>query len=451
VWAAGAGLAVTLVAVLLPEQQFTYRNLSLHVALDTVDGLIALLVGYLVFGRFNVSGRRSDLVLSYALMLLGFTSLFASALPSILTSDRAGTATMWGAFAARFVGAVAFAVAPLVKAPEGRSRVIAGPIVGAIATVLFCVSLSAFSDALPDVVTMTPEGTLQAHVVAEILGFLTAGAFIIGTVGFTMRAEERDDWMYRFFGAGAALFAAARLNFYIVPSIYSEFIYSGDLLRLAGYVVLLYGASREIRAYWQARAEGAAWEERRRMARELHDGLAQELAFLVSQTRYMRKRDGHGSDIEMLATSAERAWHESRRAIAAVADDEGPVADAVSRICSELARREKVAIGVSVQPDLAARPDAREELLRIVREAVTNAARHGNAQQITVSMFSRDDVITLRVRDDGAGFDPSEATHRLGFGLTTMSERARLAGGTLTISSAPGEGAEVEVLVPIHG
>lgn len=88
----------------------------------------------------------------------------------------------------------------------------------------------------------------------------------------------------------------------------------------------------------------------------------------------------------------------------------------------------------------------REDLARIVREAVSNAARHGEAQNITVAL-SNTDAIRVRVSDDGKGFDP-DLPRRRGFGLTSMRERAEQRGGTVVVRSKPGEGTEVEVVVP---
>ena len=90
--------------------------------------------------------------------------------------------------------------------------------------------------------------------------------------------------------------------------------------------------------------------------------------------------------------------------------------------------------------------DRQQQLLRIVREAVTNAARHGKAEVVHVE-FKNGNGLRLRIRDDGVGFDPTTARPG-GFGLRVMRERARSIGGELTIDSRPDLGTEVEVVVP---
>jgi signal transduction histidine kinase len=91
-------------------------------------------------------------------------------------------------------------------------------------------------------------------------------------------------------------------------------------------------------------------------------------------------------------------------------------------------------------------PDLREDLARIVREAVSNAARHGEASNVTVAL-SNTDVIRVSVSDDGKGFDPN-APRRRGFGLTSMRERAEARGARVEVRSRPGAGTCVEVVVP---
>jgi signal transduction histidine kinase len=97
-------------------------------------------------------------------------------------------------------------------------------------------------------------------------------------------------------------------------------------------------------------------------------------------------------------------------------------------------------------PGIHVAPEMREDLARIVREAVSNAARHGEATTVTVAL-SNTDGIRVSVTDDGKGFDP-DAPRRRGFGLTRMRERAEMRGATVVVDSRPGEGTKVEVLLP---
>ena len=91
-------------------------------------------------------------------------------------------------------------------------------------------------------------------------------------------------------------------------------------------------------------------------------------------------------------------------------------------------------------------PEQREALLRIVSEAITNAARHGDARLVRVALEGGDRV-RMRVTDTGSGFEPGAVDLRGHFGLANMRARAQALGGELRISSRPGEGAEVEVVL----
>ncbi|MDA8204129.1 MAG: ATP-binding protein, partial [Chloroflexi bacterium] len=92
-------------------------------------------------------------------------------------------------------------------------------------------------------------------------------------------------------------------------------------------------------------------------------------------------------------------------------------------------------------------PRSEVQLLRVVQEALTNVRKHAGAHHVTVSLKAEDDVVTLAVQDDGAGFDPARLEEALdhGFGLASMRERVEQIGGTLAVETAPGRGTRVEV------
>src|SRR6185436_19436796 len=87
-------------------------------------------------------------------------------------------------------------------------------------------------------------------------------------------------------------------------------------------------------------------------------------------------------------------------------------------------------------------------LYRVVQEALQNVARHSGASRAAVTLIGRDGALVLTVVDEGAGFDPAAATGHAALGLTSMHERIRLAGGSLTVDSRPGRGTRLEARVP---
>jgi signal transduction histidine kinase len=190
----------------------------------------------------------------------------------------------------------------------------------------------------------------------------------------------------------------------------------------------------------------AVTDDRRRIARDLHDGLAQELAFISLESRRLAER---GEQVAGdLAESADRALREVRSAIEALAQpSEQPLHEAIAETAAELTARSNATLEVDVDPRVELPPERRESLLRILREAICNGLRHGGATTIAVKL-SRDPV-RLSIADNGAGFDRHALPQRsASFGLVSMTERAHALGGKIRLRSEPGGGTNVEVLLP---
>jgi signal transduction histidine kinase len=194
--------------------------------------------------------------------------------------------------------------------------------------------------------------------------------------------------------------------------------------------------------------EAATREDRRRIARELHDGLAQELAFITSKTTSSSLARGNSEVVQQVADAADRALDEARRAIVALSDVPEALHVSVTQTVEDLAARHGMTARLEVSEDVALGGDVTENLLRIIREAITNAARHGHASTVAIELTQRGDVLHLQVTDDGRGFDDNQARQIGGFGLTFMEERCALMGGSLQLSSQPGTGTRVEVRLP---
>src|SRR3989440_7778079 len=192
----------------------------------------------------------------------------------------------------------------------------------------------------------------------------------------------------------------------------------------------------------------AVRREREAMARDLHDGLAQELAFIVTQTRRVAARDDPGDEtLAAITRAAQRALDESRTLIGGLrAGEDRPVDIAVAEAAEELAHRTGASVRVAAADGVVLPPATRDALVRIVREGVTNAVRHAQASDITVELTT-EPGIRLSIADNGVGFDPASAS-RGGFGLTSMRERAQAAGGDLQCLSSPGAGTQIEVVFP---
>ena len=157
---------------------------------------------------------------------------------------------------------------------------------------------------------------------------------------------------------------------------------------------------------------------------------------------------------DQLRSAADRALDDSRAAIAALTRPlDEPLDEALARNATEVAERLGGRADLELQPGVEVPPATRESLVRIVRESVTNAMRHGRAGRVAVALV-RDDRLRLSIEDDGHGFDDGAqrpARPDAGFGLISMAERAEALGGALAVRSAPGSGTTIEVTLPCPG
>jgi NarL family two-component system sensor histidine kinase YdfH len=200
--------------------------------------------------------------------------------------------------------------------------------------------------------------------------------------------------------------------------------------------------------------------ERRRIARELHDTLAQGVAGLILQLEAAKSHlvDGRGERALQIVTqtmrgarsalAAARSAIEDLRTDAALSADDGQaLEDEVDRFTT--------ATGIPCSVDvcsLAALQDGvGESVLRFVSEGLTNVARHARARHAWVCVTRRDHQLIVEVRDDGDGFDPGEPALRGHYGLVGLRERARLLGGRFSLTSAPGQGTALRLLLPAEG
>ncbi|CAG0944792.1 two-component system, NarL family, sensor histidine kinase YdfH [Anaerolineae bacterium] len=219
-------------------------------------------------------------------------------------------------------------------------------------------------------------------------------------------------------------------------------------------------AHRELSEYAARVEDLTIAEERQRMARELHDTLAQGVAGLILQLEAANSHLASGRPeraqaiIQQAMTRARATLTDARRAI----DDLR--ARQFEACCLDEAIRQEAerftnATGIPCELDLAMMPEPpdpiRENVLRIVSEGLTNIARHAQASHAWLKAASADGCVVIHLRDDGIGFDSSDAANKSGhYGLLGMRERARLAGGSLAVESAPGAGTTVCLRLPMN-
>lgn len=454
-WTLTVSLTLSAVIVAVPELRVGVESVRARTTLETAQALIGLLAGLLVFGRYRRNGRQSDLIIAYALFLTSSANILLELIPARDQSLDPQTFRVWTRLLSRLISGAAFAWAAL--APGLTIRWLrARPAFGLWVGVTWSLAIITAGTWLlrgplpPGTEVALIDGRLEPAVTTSVLLFtaqlLVVGLFAAASVGFLHQAEARPEPLTVSLAVGTLLGALSWAIFLVYPTVFTDVVQPGDILRLAFYVVLAVGAEREIHTYWSRLVRATASEERRRMARELHDGLAQELAFLSRQTRLLSRGDAPPGVEEQLISASDRALDEARRAISALtARDDEPLSAAISSAAEDVAARVGTIARVDVDPAVELPVTAREAVLRIVREAVGNAGRHGQATTVNV-VLGADRV--LRITDDGTGFDMSQQTPAGRFGLTSMRERAEGLGARFSVSSAPGQGTMVEVHLP---
>ncbi len=252
---------------------------------------------------------------------------------------------------------------------------------------------------------------------------------------------------------GAAHFSEANLPF---------------LNLLAGHVSL---AVRNARAYLQSE-ELAIAEERARIAREIHDGVAQALAFSALKldlvARLVGSTTGENAtgertprleqattELRLAQTTIRESIREVRRSIFALRPidlERHGFTETIRRYCSDFEEQNDLSVALAVDgaPQLSAKSEA--VLFRIFQESMNNAAKHAHARHVSVSVGRAGESGFIEVRDDGQGFDPVRVSDRVtsagGLGLRQMRERVQARGGQFEATSQPGAGTRVYASVP---
>jgi signal transduction histidine kinase len=212
----------------------------------------------------------------------------------------------------------------------------------------------------------------------------------------------------------------------------------------------------------QARTAGAL-DERQRMAREIHDTLAQGLTGVITQLEAADQAHGRPTELKRHLDNAARLARESlseaRRSVRAIGPaplDDARLPDALAEVAARWSSLNGIAAEATTTGEpIPLHPEVEVTLLRVAQEALANVARHGRATRAGITLSFMEDLVTLDVRDDGIGFEADQARARPsggaagGFGLVAMRQRVDGVGGRLEVESEPGHGTAISVSVPI--
>lgn len=222
-------------------------------------------------------------------------------------------------------------------------------------------------------------------------------------------------------------------------------------------VALEENAGLHVQLLAQAREAGVL-DERARMAREIHDTLAQALTAIVTQLEAVDAAEARPEQrrrhVDTARTLAREGLAEARRSVQALAPEpleHVRLPDAITDLAESWGETSGVAYTVaSTGTPVPLLAELEVTLFRVAQEALTNISKHAAASTVGLTLSYTDLVVVLDVRDDGVGFaaDRSEPGDGSGFGLRAMRQRVQRAGGVLEIESAPGEGTAVSASVP---
>ena len=198
-------------------------------------------------------------------------------------------------------------------------------------------------------------------------------------------------------------------------------------------------------------------DERRRLARELHDGLGQNLTALKHRLGqigselapgHAELRDKLDTALALCSGALEDTRNLSRLLRPPILDDLG-LEPALKWLARSLEESAGVAVVVEIETLPALDGELQTLLFRVAQEAFNNAAKHADAHSLLLRLVIRDGGLQLQVIDDGRGFDPDLALRAGGSGLGSIRERLRLYGGQLELRSSPGHGARLRATVPL--
>ena len=426
----GAALALF---VSYPSLRDTFELPQLRLVLDTAVTLAAAIVAVLAGIRFSVEGRRLDFLLCGGFFIAA-ASTFAFSIVPVFAGGTVGEDEAWAGIAGKLLATGLIAAAPFTRGRIlGRQRALRWWI-AALTFLEISIWLLARS-ASSETPTLTTGG--DPPLLLIFLLALQALLSLVALLGFGLRYRSYGDDLYRWLALAATLTLFAELHYVFTPVVSSSFVSQGDFLRLISYSVLLVGVWRAIRFAEFGRAVA---EERARVAREIHDGLAQYL-FTVSTHASMLE----GETAERIKEAAAAAQQEARFAVLALSSASGnaPFDAALRRYVDFLTADGELEVELDVDPSLSLAPDEQIEVFRIVQEGLANVRKHAGASRAEVLIGPRGTDRVVVVRDNGAGFNGD--TDPAGQGLKNLRQRAAAIGGAFTLRSTPGQGTALEV------
>jgi signal transduction histidine kinase len=485
-------LIVTLAFAAATPLRFAVFSPELDLASHTIGTLVCAAVAALSYSRFKESGRVEGLFQASAFLVLAIANLANTIVVTLDIDARLGLGL--GLASPGQVPLYAWAVARLLTAALLAAGAVVPRELGTrlarhslaflwlptVALVVAACLLWWAQDRLPILVdpamlalladetfALAPLPGVNVGIIA--LDGAAAVLLIVGAIAYARNDRGTGGVPRTYLVVGLVIAAFSQIHFILYPAVYSGLVSTGDILRIAFYVVLIAGihagttadvralrtANSRLRLLAGAEADRTAIAERARLARELHDGISQDLwsmklefdplaEVIVDREPALEPR------VRRVQSALDSAIREARAAVDTLRAgfDAGlSFADELPRRLDAFVERTGYVVDLEIDPRVGRLPGvAAADLLRIVDEALHNVQKHADATRIRVRVARDGDTLVVSVEDNGRGFHPGNP--RAGHGLPGMRERAALLGGRLDVRSAPGDGTSVAVRLP---
>ena len=429
--------SATALFALSSSLQSAYPLPEARLVLDTAVAVVAAIVSVLATVRFLVDGRTLDLLLAAGFWTIALGTVVFGLLP-VLGGEPLPPWAAWSLVGARLLGAALIAIAPYV---DGRLSV-RRPALAAVG-VGVAVVLAGVRDRLA----------------CPALGRRSRRRGAVGCTCCLAVGDALADGADRLRPSLPALWTRSRqLD---VPGrdarpvrrspscadsgrVRATILLQGDFLRLVAYGMLLIGVWRAIA---DAEFGRAVADERARVAREIHDGLAQYLFAISTHVSTLESDAPLEEVLPRLKRASTAAQQEARFAVLALSSAGGSARfdSALRRYIDVLTADGELEVDLDVDRQVRLAPDEQIEVFRIVQEGLGNVRRHAGARHVEVSIQQRGGRRVVSVSDDGIGFD--ETTTAAGQGLDNIKLRAEAIEGQLSLRSSPGRGTAIEVVL----
>jgi len=485
-------IVLTLVLVVLSAWSiiggFALRNAAIELIINTVTGVAAAGAAFLAWIRVREAGDQPAVFESAAFLVLLGTRGLLVIIAALGVAATVGTSLdapqQWPIYAWTLARALTAILLVLAATESLRARTIrrlpARLIVSLpIAVLLLAVLvLPSAESSLPVILSPdriehlgTDSGGARGMAAFGVLAQLAIAALYLVGAALHRRIYRRGERLYSGYLTAALIIAAfSQVHWAIVPGLYSPVVTADEFLNAAFAFVLLAGiqaqsrsdvhdlrvANTRLEELRTVEVERAALTTRAELAREVHDGLSQELWFAKLKAGRLAQRDGLDAETRVLATevgdAVDRALADARTALISIRaglDGEPDLAVAIEDYVGAFGERTGVATNFAAEPPLPTLPSrAAAEVLRILLEALSNVEKHADATSITVTATTAGGDLEISVVDNGRGFDPA-STRGSRYGIRGMQERAVQIGGRVEIESEPGDGTRVVVHVPL--